>query len=40
MLGLWQAGGLLWVFILVRSTFLRSAVKLNAVAEAGTFTKL
>lgn len=35
--GLWQAGDLLlWVFRLVRSTFLRSAVKLNAVAEVGT----
>lgn len=38
--GLWQAGELLWVFRLVRSTFLRRAVKLNAVAEAGTFTEL
>lgn len=35
--GLWWAGELLlWVFRLVRSTFLKSAVKLKAVAEAGT----
>lgn len=37
MFGLWQAGQLLfWVLRLVRSAFLRSAAKLNAVAEAGT----